>query len=356
MNISLSTHDAEQCIKSLKEGSKSFYAASRLLPGRMRLPTAAVYAFCRATDDLVDETPDETNASRNEIQKENSPQMESDETTLHPHSETVNGHNENKQNGNSAGYNNKIIEKLKTRLENIYTKKDLNDFVDRAFAWVVEEYSIPKVVPELLLEGYTWDLENREHETISSVRAYSARVAATVGVMMTVLMGCRDRNTLARACDLGVAMQLTNIARDVGEDARANRLYLPREWLKEEGIDPREWIKKPLFNEHLGKVIERLLMEAHRLYSQAEAGIFTLPRDSRTAIWAARLIYSDIGRVIRKNKLDSVSRRVFTTKTRKAHLLFRAFIKAKTKNSAGAELLSAPPLKETRQLVESMAE
>lgn len=345
MNISLSNHDAEQCMKSLREGSKSFYAASRLLPRRMRLPTAAVYAFCRATDDLVDETADEANAYKNKTQKENRSQTESAKKALHTHSEREN-----------RGNDNEINEKLKTRLENIYAKRNLNNFVDRAFASVVEEYSIPKVVPEWLLEGYAWDLENREHQTISCVRAYSARVAATVGVMMTVLMGCRDRNTLARACDLGVAMQLTNIARDVGEDARTNRLYLPREWLKEEGIDPREWIKRPLFNENLGKVIERLLIEAHRLYSQAEAGIYTLPKDSRTAIWAARLIYADISRVIRKNKLDSVSRRAFTTKPRKAHLLFRAFIKAKTKNSAGANLLSAPPLEETRQLVESIAE
>lgn len=353
--MNLSTHDAEQCIKSLKEGSKSFYAASRLLPRRMRLPTAAVYAFCRATDDLVDETPDEANAPTNNAQKENGSQMEGAKKTLHTHSERGNRDNDNKKTNGPAVYEKTIIDKLKTRLENIYAKRNLNNFVDRAFAWVVEEYSIPKAVPALLLEGYTWDLENREYDTISSVRAYSARVAATVGVMMTVLMECRDRNTLARACDLGVAMQLTNIARDVGEDARVNRLYLPLEWLEEEGIDARQWIKKPLFNENLGNVIERLLIEAHRLYSQADAGIFTLPKDSRTAIWAARLIYSDIGRVIRKNRLDSVNRRAFTTKTRKARLLFRAFLKAKTKRSAHEEDLKAPPLEETRQLVESIA-
>ena len=74
--------------------------------------------------------------------------------------------------------------------------------------------------------------------TCPGVLAYSARVAAAVGAMMCVLMRVRDADALARACDLGLAMQLTNIARDVGEDARAGRLYLPLDWLRDEGVDP----------------------------------------------------------------------------------------------------------------------
>ena len=77
--------------------------------------------------------------------------------------------------------------------------------------------------------------------------------------MMTVLMGARDARALARACDLGVAMQLTNIARDVGEDARAGRLYLPLAWLREAGIDPEAWLARPAFSDALGSVVRRLL-------------------------------------------------------------------------------------------------
>ncbi len=84
-----------------------------------------------------------------------------------------------------------------------------------------------------------WDCEGRRYATLEDLHAYAARVAGTVGVMMTLLMGVRDPHALARACDLGVAMQLTNIARDVGEDARAGRLYLPLEWLEEAGLDRR---------------------------------------------------------------------------------------------------------------------
>ena len=97
---------------------------------------------------------------------------------------------------------------------------------------------IPRALPEALLEGFAWDAAGRRYETLDEVEHYAARVAGCVGAMMTLVMGRRDPAILARACDLGVAMQLTNICRDVGEDARAGRLYLPLAWLRDNGIDP----------------------------------------------------------------------------------------------------------------------
>ena len=91
--------------------------------------------------------------------------------------------------------------------------------------------------------------------------------------MMALLMGARAPHLLARACDLGVAMQLTNIARDVGEDARAGRLYLPLAWLREAGIDPDAWLTRPAFTPALGDVVRRLLQQADVLYARAGAGI-----------------------------------------------------------------------------------
>ena len=78
-----------------------------------------------------------------------------------------------------------------------------------------------------------WDAEERKYKSLSELRSYCARVASTVGVMMCVLMRVRDKDILARACDLGVAMQLTNIVRDIGEDARSSRIYIPTDWMKE---------------------------------------------------------------------------------------------------------------------------
>ena len=103
---------------------------------------------------------------------------------------------------------------------------------------VVKKFHIPKEYPQALIEGFLWDVEDRKYENIHELCDYAARVAGSVGAMISCLMKVGDPSVIARACELGVAMQLTNIARDVGEDAKSGRLYLPREWLREEGIDP----------------------------------------------------------------------------------------------------------------------
>jgi phytoene synthase len=141
---------------------------------------------------------------------------------------------------------------------------------------------------------------------------------------MTLIMGVRDRNILERACELGLAMQLTNIARDVGEDARNNRLYLPRDWLAEEGIDPDAWLANPTFDKNISKVIQRLICHADEMYERASYGISGLPRNCRSAIAAAGLIYSEISRQIERQGLDSISQRAVVSKRRKIVLLLKS--------------------------------
>jgi phytoene synthase len=119
-------------------------------------------------------------------------------------------------------------------------------------------------------------------------------------------------------------MQLTNIARDVGEDARNGRLYLPRAWLREAGIDPDAWLAAPRFDAAVGSVVQRLLDAAELLYRRSEQGICALPRDCRPAICAARLVYAEIGRQIERNGLDSVSQRAVVSRQRKLALIARA--------------------------------
>ncbi|MDT8343042.1 MAG: squalene/phytoene synthase family protein, partial [Thermohalobaculum sp.] len=206
--------------------------------------------------------------------------------------------------------------------------------------------------PEALIEGLAWDLAGgRRYETIGDLHAYSARVAGTVGVMMTLLMGVRDRAALARACDLGCAMQLSNIARDVGEDARTGRLYLPRAWLREAGIDPDRFIAAPAFSPALGQVVARLLAEGERLYDRAAPGIAALPPDCRAAIMAARLIYREIGREVAARGFDSVASRAVVGKGRKLALLAAATLGARLPAPGGRMLA---PLDETRFLVEAV--
>ena len=297
--------DLAACRALLRGGSRTFFAASLLLPARVSERASSLYAFCRLADDAVD----------------------LDTHPLH------------------------ALAGLRERLDRIYGGQPLKHAADRALAGVVERYHVPRALLDGLLEGFEWDAAARRYADLSGVYAYSARVAGAVGAMMAILMGVRSPDAVARACDLGVAMQLTNIARDVGEDARAGRLYLPLDWLREAGIDPDAWLARPAFSPALGAVIDRLLRAADVLYQRAEAGIAQLPGDCRPGIYAARLLYAEIGNELRRRGFDSVSRRAVVPIQRKAWLVGRAVAQlARAKPGA-----SFPPLEETRFLVEAAA-
>ncbi|HIP79767.1 MAG TPA: phytoene/squalene synthase family protein, partial [Kiloniellaceae bacterium] len=219
------------CRRLIRQGSRSFFAASLLLPRELRDPAYAIYAFCRLADDQVD----------------------------------------------LAGGRADAIAGLRRRLGAVYQGRPLDHPSDRALADVVEHHRLPRALFDALIEGLEWDDRGRQFETIEDLHAYAARVASTVGAIMSCLMDGRDPETLARACDLGLAMQLTNIARDVGEDARAGRLYLPRRWLVEAGIDPAAFLAAPAMSPALAEVVARLLREADVFYDRAAPGIAGLP-------------------------------------------------------------------------------
>ncbi len=266
------------CKALMRNGSKSFFAASLLLPARVRYPARALYAFCRVADDAIDQSTDPAAQCQG----------------------------------------------LHARLDAIYALQPGADPADQALATLLHQQPLPRALFDALLEGFAWDAEHRRYDTLADLHTYAARVAGTVGVMMALLMETQDADALARACELGVAMQLTNIARDVGEDARAGRLYLPLQWLRDEGLDPNAWLAQPLFDERIARVVARLLAEADRLYAHGECGVRALPRDCRAAIQAARLIYADIGNVLRRQALDAVSRRAVVGNPRKLWLLAQA--------------------------------
>lgn len=275
--------DLLACVEMMRGGSKSFFAASRLLPARMRAASIALYAFCRVADDLVDQAQA------------------------------------------AGGDMHASLQQLHRRLDQIYDDRPEAFVEDRALAVVVHEYGLPRALLDALLEGFAWDAQARQYQSIEDVHAYGARVAGSVGAMMCWIMGGRNAATLARACELGVAMQLTNIARDVGEDARNGRLYLPRQWLTDAGIDPDRWLQQPRISPALSQVVERLLQEADRLYQQATSGVAGLPRDCRAAILAARLIYAEIGQQLRRDGLNPVDHRAVVGRSRKLALLSRAW-------------------------------
>ena len=133
---------------------------------------------------------------------------------------------------------------------------------------------MPRALPEALIEGLVWDAMERRYNTFDELVAYSARVASAVGVMMCVIMRQRDSNVLARACDLGVAMQLTNIARDIGEDAREGRLYIPLNWMKEVGVNPNSFLKVPAPTPEIRELAHRLLSKAKFYINAQNLGSF----------------------------------------------------------------------------------
>lgn len=277
-DLTPSPADIEACAAAIRGGSKTFFAASLLLPRETRLAAYAIYAFCRYSDDAID----------------------------------------------IAGGDRAALFSLQRRLALLYEGQPADHFADRAFADVAARRAIPIDLPQALLEGFAWDVEGRRYRTLADLEDYAARVAGAVGAIMACIMGARSREALSRATDLGAAMQLTNIARDVGEDARAGRLYLPLDWLDEAGIDVDAFLASPCHSPGLGAVIERLLGRAAVLYARGAAGIAFLPSDCRAAISAAGLIYAEIGRVIAARGHDSVSARAVAPTHRKLALLASA--------------------------------
>lgn len=274
--------DLAACRDLLRGGSRSFDAAARLLPARVHEPASALYAFCRVADDLIDEGECGPNV-------------------------------------------------LRARVDAIYTgcvPDGVAHAPDRALACVVREYGLPRTLLDALMEGFAWDNAGRRYATLAELQDYAARVAGTVGAMMAMLMGATSAEAVSRACDLGVAMQLSNIARDVGEDARAGRLYLPTEWLADAGIDCDAWLRNPVFSPELAQCVERLLTVAEATYDRAIPGIALLPRDCRPGIGAAALLYREIGRCVARHGHDSVTRRAVVPGRTKLGLVAHSAVRA----------------------------
>ncbi|MEM7243041.1 MAG: phytoene/squalene synthase family protein [Pseudomonadota bacterium] len=274
--------DFETCRAAIQTGSYSFYAASKLLPANIRNPAYVLYAFCRLADDAVDLTKSKSEA----------------------------------------------VLSLRDRLDRVYRGDPLDTPVDRAFAQVVKEYHMPFELPEALLEGLAWDAEGRRYQTVDDLMDYCARVASAVGAMMCVLMGVRHRDTLARACDLGLAMQLTNIARDLGEDREEGRIYVPLDWLEETGVSAEKFLRTTSATNESRGYARRLLKHADHFYRRSEAGVPALPLQARTGIFAARYIYGAIGKEIARNGFDSITQRAVTSKGTKLRLLLWSGLRA----------------------------
>jgi phytoene synthase len=246
----------------IEKGSKSFAAAARLFDGQTRAHAYMLYAWCRHCDDAIDgqELGFASGAASNAAPSERLANLR-DKT-----SRAVRG--------------------------------DWDELVFGALHRVVSECQIPERYLLDHLEGFAMDVGGRRYRTLDDTLAYCYHVAGVVGVMMATIMGVRDAATLDRASDLGIAFQITNIARDVMDDAAIGRVYLPEEWLEEAGV-PISAVADPAYREQVYEVTRRLLAVADRFYASARHGIASLPFRSAWAIAVARFVYRDIGRLVR---------------------------------------------------------
>jgi phytoene synthase len=276
--------DLRVCHEAIRRHSRSFYAASRLLPRRVRDAAVATYAFCRAADDAVDE-------------------------------------------GGALPAARARHDETRRRLDAIYAGAALDTPAARAFARVVATAAIPRAEPDALLAGMAQDLGPVRIADEDALTLYCYRAAGVVGCMMSRIMGRRDADALRRAIHLGVAMQLTNIARDVGEDATRDRVYLPASWLAEAGGSATDVLGlRP--TGPVCAVTRRVLDLAEAYYASGIAGIGLLPPSCRPAILAAALLYREIGRRVRARGGDGITSRVRVGTARRAGLLLLAVARA----------------------------
>lgn len=277
---------------TIKHGSQSFSAAARLFDRETRERAWLLYAWCRRCDDIAD---------NQELGGELGDQSDLDTRLAH-------------------------IRMLTARA---FEGKLTSDPAFDCLGVVAAEVGLTPEMAEDVIAGFQLDAEDWRPRTEADMMRYCYHVAGAVGVMMAVVMGVSadDHETLDRACDLGLAFQLSNIARDVVEDDAAGRCYLPMMWLVEQDIEPGQHTK-PHHREELAEMVARLVALVEKHEAAARVGAERLPFRSRWAVLSAARIYGAIGRKVRKRGAEAWNSRTYVPRWEKALYGMRAFLSA----------------------------
>jgi phytoene synthase len=252
------------------EHSKSFHFASGLLPEEKRSAVRALYAFCRTVDDIVDESTDDERESQ-------------------------------------LDYWRGMIE--------TGSFSD-NDLVAAAWADTLARYHIPRHYALQLIDGVNRDLFQARYQTFDELATYCYGVASTVGLMSMYIVGFKNNNAVPYAIKLGVALQMTNILRDVGEDYHNGRLYLPREELAHYGIREED-IAAGRITDNWRQFMKFQIERTRHLYADSWTGVKMLEREGQLAIGAASVFYQGILDDIEKHDYDVFTRRASLSATGK---------------------------------------
>lgn len=272
---SMSLADAyDYCEQITRHHSKSFYLATRFLPEEKCRAIRALYAFCRSSDDIVDEPEHDLGYSF--------------------------------EGWTAVAHNNKL---------------NMSHPVLAAWSDTYQRYNLPAKVVDDLLAGIRMDLSISRYATFEELWLYCYRVASTVGLLSMHIIGYQP-GADEYAIKLGVALQLTNILRDVGEDARRGRIYLPLDELARFGLTEQD-ILNGRCDERYRALIKFQIARAQQLYQEAWPGIAMLHADGRLAVAAAAEIYRAILPVIEKNHYDNHTQRAFVPTWQKLAMLPR---------------------------------
>lgn len=257
--------------ESLARNARTFSLAARFLPPAVRDDAALVYAFCREVDDTADEATDPLAAAA-------------------------------------------ALERLRAEVTGHAPARPLV----AEFRAAAARLELPLLSATELLDGVAGDLEPVRVADDAELLRYCYRVASTVGLMMCAVLGVRCREAHPHAVDLGIAMQLTNICRDVAEDALRGRVYLPAERLRRAGTSPEALLAGTADRGAIARVVREVLELADRYYASADGGMRDLPPRVRPAILVASRVYRAIGVRLRQRGCDALAGRTVVPAPEKA--------------------------------------
>ncbi|MBN1350933.1 phytoene/squalene synthase family protein [candidate division KSB1 bacterium] len=267
--------------------SKSFFISTLMLPPERRWATFALYGFCRHADNLIDNPRNRTD------------------------SELINE-----------------VKALEQEMRLAYRTGESEHPVIRSFIIAATKYQIPIEYPLDLLKGVQMDIQKNSYDTFDELYVFCYRVAGVVGLMMTHILGYKDEAAFRYAEKLGIAMQLTNILRDIKEDKQVGRIYIPLAELEKFGVRPDE-IKNEVISNRLRDLVRYQVKRAHQFYRQADKGIPMLLTESQFAIYSASRIYSGILHKIEARDYNPFEGRVFVPQIKKFGILFQEVLRTK---------------------------
>ncbi|MEX2602383.1 MAG: squalene/phytoene synthase family protein [Balneolaceae bacterium] len=280
-------HAYRHCRGITRKYARTFYLATRFLPYSKQRSIFAIYALCRYLDDLVDEAED---LIRNQSIDEG-----------------------------SVG---RTMTKFSRKLLDTYQGIIQDDPILFAFSDVLRKYHISIQLPLELIDGVMMDLTKNRYDTFEELYGYSYKVAAVVGLMTSEVFGYKDPKALDYAVDLGIAMQLTNILRDVGEDLSRDRIYLPQDELRQFRVSEKDLMERNL-SQNVIDLLRFQIQRARSYYERADTGIPMLSGDSRLPVCLARENYSRILDKIEENGYQVFHRRAYLTTSEKLAILPR---------------------------------